>query len=999
MPVDFLTSEQKARYGKFSGEPNEMQLSRYFILDETDLEFISKCRGEQNRLAVALQLTSLRFLGTFILDLNQIPNMVKKFVASQLKISIAVLSEYSRRDATKWTHARLIREQYGYHEFENPWIFRLSRLLFSKAWVSNERPSIMFDFSTAWLIEHKILLPGTSTLIRLISEIRERSFHRLWRKISVLPSKEQEQKLEALLKNQDNRKSDFDRFKQGPTKITSPAFREAIWRYKCLVDFEIQPLDFTTIPPVRLKHLARYASIVSVPKISRMPREKRISILVAYVKVFEIHALDDALDVLDGLLSDIISKAKKIGHKKRLRTLKDLDKSAIMLAEVCNIILDENMPDNRLRQIIFTQLSKEKLLTSIQTIHALARPKNEDFQTEMIEQYGRVRHFLPTVLNELSFMATPEGKNTLKAFDYMVENKDSRKKIFENPPLEIIGQAWKRLVFNSEKLINRQAYTLCFLDKLQDSLRRRDVYVHNSERWGDTRQKLLQGAEWLANRTQVCRSLGHPVKPQIAIADLLKKLDETYQQVIANFDSNKEINLDNTNGQPSLTIGNLDKLDEPPSLIRLREKVNALIPRIDLTELLLEINAHTGFLDAFTHISESNPRATDLNISVCAVLLVEACNLNLEDLVDEAIPALTRYRLNWTKQNYYRIETIVEASTKLVDYQSTLELAQIWGGGEVASADGMRFVVPIKTIHAGANRKYFGSSKGITWYNFLSDQYSGFHGIVIPGTLRDSIFVLEGLLEQQTSLRPQEIMTDTAGSSDMVFGLFWLLGYQFSPRLADAGEAVFYRSDKDADYGVLDELARGRINPKRIEDNWDDMMRVAGSLKLGTVQASELTRSLLKSDKPSSLAKAIIEVGHINKTLYLLNYIDDIDYRRRILTQLNRGESRHALARKICHGHRGEIRKQYKDGQEDQLGALGLVTNAVVLWNTIYLQAALQHLEAQGESIKTEDKARLSPLINDKLNVLGHFNFILAENVSKDSLRPLNQPIDSFQDP
>jgi TnpA family transposase len=92
----------------------------------------------------------------------------------------------------------------------------------------------------------------------------------------------------------------------------------------------------------------------------------------------------------------------------------------------------------------------------------------------------------------------------------------------------------------------------------------------------------------------------------------------------------------------------------------------------------------------------------------------------------------------------------------------------------------MRFVTPVKTVNSGPNRKYFGSGRGITWYNFVSDQYSGFHGIVVPGTLRDSIFVLEGLLEQQTGLNPVEIMTDTAGSSDIIFGLFWLLGYQFS---------------------------------------------------------------------------------------------------------------------------------------------------------------------------------------------------------------------------
>jgi TnpA family transposase len=239
-------------------------------------------------------------------------------------------------------------------------------------------------------------------------------------------------------------------------------------------------------------------------------------------------------------------------------------------------------------------------------------------------------------------------------------------------------------------------------------------------------------------------------------------------------------------------------------------------------------------------------------------------------------------------------------------------------------------------------------------------------------------------------------MTDTSGTSDMVFGLFWLLGYQFSPRLADAGEAVFWRVDKSANYGVLNDLARGRVNTHRIEQHWDDMLRIAGSLKLGTVQASELIRSLLKSERPLSLAQAIIEAGRINKTLYLLNYIDNEDYRRRILTQLHRGEGRHGVARTICHGQRGEIRKRYHEGQEDQLGALGLVTNALVLWNTIYMQASLDHLRLQSVVINEEDETRLSPLVYGHVNMLGHYSFTLAETVMKGGLRPLNQPTEIF---
>jgi len=546
------------------------------------------------------------------------------------------------------------------------------------------------------------------------------------------------------------------------------------------------------------------------------------------------------------------------------------------------------------------------------------------------------------------------------------------------------------MVLDKESRVNKRGYILCFLDKLQDALRRRDIYVEKSDRWGDTRAKLLQGNSWQANRIQICRSLGHPINPQEALSALVHHLDVTYKQVANNFKNNDTVSLDFSGKYPALTITNLKKLDEPLSLTRLNKQVSELLPKIDLTELLLEIHTHTEFASEFTHVSKSNARANDLSISICAVLLSEACNIGLEPLIKHHIPALTRHRLNWVKQNYLRAETLIKANARLVDYQATLSLTKKWGGGEVASADGMRFSTPIRTINAGHNRKYFGSSRGITWYNFVSDQYSGFHGIVIPGTIRDSIFVLEGLLEQQTSLTPNEIMTDTSGASDMVFGLFWLLGYQFSPRLADAGEAVFWRVDKNADYGALNELARSCINTQRIEQHWDDMLRVAGSLKLGAVQASELLRSLLKSERPSSLAQAIIDAGRINKTLYLLNYIDDEDYRRRILNQLNRGEGRHAIARCICYGQRGEIRKRYREGQEDQLSALGLVTNAVVLWNTIYIQASLNHLRKQSIEIRDEDEIRLSPLINSHVNMLGHYSFTLAENVLKGELRQLN---------
>lgn len=994
MPVDFLTVDQKSGYGRFSCRPSEMELSRYFLLDENDRDFIARCRGDDNRLGIAIQLTSVRFLGTFLPEVIHAPRNVKSFLANQLSIdSVGVLKSYGQRETTKREHMALIRDYYGYYDFKGPWSFRLCRLLYARAWIGNERPSLMFDFATNWLIGNKVLLPGITTLTRLISEIRERAANRLWLRLSSLPNAEQKTQLETLLQLKEGQKISYlDHYRKGPVTVSGPSFNEAIERFKSLKSFGIQEINFSYVPPVRLKVLGRFASMASTYKISRMPDEKRIATLLAFTKAFETIALDEALDVLDLLITEIAAEAKKIGQKKRLRTLKDLDRSALYLAEAFQWVLDDTVPDEGLRKMIFATVPREKMVESVKTVNDLARPPDDDFHDELVEQYGRVRRFLPHLMNHVEFKAAPGGKFVLDTFDYLRSIEVTRKHFLEDPPLDIITPAWERLVIDSEGKVNKKGYVLCFLDRLQDALRRRDIYVESSDRWGDTRAKLLQGSEWQANRVQVYRSLGHPLNPKEAVSGLASQLDGAYKDVIANFQSNEKVCIDHSSKRPSLTITHLDKIDEPPSLKKLKEGVQSLLPKVDLTELLLEVHTHTGFTDEFTHVSESNAKADDIAISVCAVLMAEACNIGLEPLVKHHVPALTRHRLSWVKQNYLRAETLVKSNARLVDYQSTLSLPKKWGGGEVASADGIRFVTPIRTINAGPNRKYFGSKKGITWYNFISDQYSGFHGIVVPGTLRDSIFVLEGLLEQQTGLNPTEIMTDTSGTSDMIFGLFWLLGYQFSPRLADAGEAVFWRIDKNADYGPLDEIARSCVNTRRIEEHWDDMMRIAGSLKIGTVHASELIRSLLKSDKPSSLAQAIIDLGRINKTLYLLNYIDDEDYRRRILNQLNRGEGRHSMARVICHGQRGEIRKRYREGQEDQLGALGLVINAAVLWNTIYMGEALNHLRNSGSvEIREEDEARLSPLVHEHINVLGHYSFTLAESVLKGELRPLNK--------
>ena len=248
------------------------------------------------------------------------------------------------------------------------------------------------------------------------------------------------------------------------------------------------------------------------------------------------------------------------------------------------------------------------------------------------------------------------------------------------------------------------------------------------------------------------------------------------------------------------------------------------------------------------------------------------------------------------------------------------------------------------------------------------------------------------LLEQETELEPMEFMTGTAAYSDAVFGLFWLLGYQFSPRLADLGDARPWRIDRKAGYGPFNSLGKGTINLGLIRENWSDMIRLAGSLKSGHLKAAGLMRTLQVRDKPTTLARALSEIGRIAKTIDVLHSIDDAAFRRRILTQLNHTELRHRLGRRVHHGERGEIRSALRQGQEEQPGSLGLALNAVVHWNAIYMQEAIQQVRLGGMGVHENDLAHLSPLIWRHLNFLGRYDFFLPDTVLNSGLRPLRNP-------
>ena len=994
MAFAFLSDTHLERYGRYSGDPTVDQLTDAFRLDPAELTHISTLRHDHTRLGYAVQLCTLRHLGTFLNDPTAVPTVVVQTLCNQLGLrDPGVLGRYIERLSTPYEHQQHIRKALGYVPFEGEAVTELLDWLRSSAQLEEVRPIELFDRCTRRLTQRHVLLPGATVLAKLIVTVREEAAGQLYRDLETLLTPIYKDTLEMLVVKTDGEtRTPLEQLKDPPDRISVPALLTALERLEQIRAVGVGNISISSFAESRLDALVRYAEGANAQTLSRLSSARRYATLLIYIQHLEKSATDDVLLMFEGLMASQGNLSERKRRQERLRSLKDLDEAALALREVARVVLDDTVVDGDVRKTALQQVSKDALTLWVTQVGELAIPPGQQLSESWKHALGAVSRFLVPLIQAIAFEGTPTSVPLLAAMKFLTQAEGSRRRSWRTAPKDFIPKSWEDAVYPTGGEPDKPSYLLCVAYRLWTALKGREIFVGRSHKYGDPRGQLLSPEAWQDKKADVCRSLNLASSATEFLEGLNVDLSTQYQETLEHLPENHDVRLETVVGKTTLTLKPLEKRSDSETLKWLEGQYEDRLPAIDLPELLLELHTSTGFLDAFTLASGGLGRTDDLHISMAAVLVSQACNIGLKAVSQRGIPALTLSRLAWVSRNYIRPDTLERSNALLVDAQAKLELAGRWGDGEVASADGMRFVVPTSSIYTRYNRKYFGSQRGITYYNYTSDQFTGFHHIIIPGTVRDSLYILAGLLEHKTSLRIQELMSDTAGSSEIIFGLFHLLGYTFSPRLADLDSVRYWRLDKEVDYGALEGLSKNVVNQNRIAEQWDDVLRLVGSLKLGTVKAPEVMRVLAREGSLSGLGKAVAEIGKVAKTLYLLRYIDDADYRRRIQTQLNRGELRHRVARAVCHGRRGELYQKYQRGLEDQLGALGLVVNAIVLWNTRYGEAILGHLRGIGEDLHDGDISRLSPLKFAHINVLGRYHFEMSPDVAGGDLRPLRDP-------
>lgn len=223
-----------------------------------------------------------------------------------------------------------------------------------------------------------------------------------------------------------------------------------------------------------------------------------------------------------------------------------------------------------------------------------------------------------------------------------------------------------------------------------------------------------------------------------------------------------------------------------------------------------------------------------------------------------------------------------------------------------------------------------------------------------------------------------------------------LLGFKFAPRIRDLNDKKLFIPESSTGYSALSENIGLTINSKKIIQNWDELLRLAASIKNGTVTASLIVKKIGSYPRQNGLAVALRELGKIERTLFMLDWYMSPELRRRVTAGLNKGEARNALARAVYFNRLGEVRERSFENQRYKASGLNLVTAAIVLWNTVYIEKAVEHLKEQGEKIDDELLQHLSPLGWEHIHLTGDYVWEDRTKLKKGEFRALRKPSHSF---
>lgn len=978
---ELLTPEQRQVLMQIPED--EWVLGTYYTFSKRDLEIINKRRREENRLGFAVQLAVLRYPGWPYTHIKSIPDSVIHYISKQIGATPSSISLYPQRENTLWDHLKELRSEYDFVTFT----LREYRIAFKHlhqlAFENGDAIHLLHE-CIDFLRKNKIILPAITTLERMVWEARSMAEKKLFNTVSQSLTNEQKGKLEEIITSQhpsESNKTILGWLKEPPGHPSPETFLKVIERLEYIRGMELETVQINHLNRNRLLQLSRLGSRYEPYAFRDFQENKRYSILTVYLLHLTQDLTDKAFEIHDRQILSLLSKGRKAQEEIQKQNGKKLNEKVIHFTSIGQALIKAKQEKLDVFEVLESIIEWNSFVSSVEEAQELARPADYDYLDLLQKRFYSLRKYTPTLLRVLEFHSTKANEPLLQAVKIIRGmNESGKRKVPDDSPVDFISKRWKKHLYEDDgTTINRHYYEMAVLTELREHVRAGDVSIVGSRQYRDFEEYLFSEDTWYQTKENTRLSVSLSFEDYIT--ERTSSLNERLKWLAANSNKLDGVSLE----KGKLSLARLEK-EVPKEAKKFSASLYQMLPRIKLTDLLMDVAHITGFHEQFTHASNNRKPDKEETITIMAALLGMGMNIGLSKMA-EATPGLTYKQLANVSQWRMYEDAMNKAQAVLVNFHHKLQLPFYWGDGTTSSSDGMRMQLGVSSLHADANPHY-GTGKGATIYRFTSDQFSSYYTKIIHTNSRDAIHVLDGLLHHETDLNIEEHYTDTAGYTDQIFGLTHLLGFKFAPRIRDLSDSKLFTIDKASEYPKLEAILRGQINTKVIKENYEDVLRLAHSIKEGTVSASLIMGKLGSYSRQNSLATALREMGRIEKTIFILNYISDESLRRKIQKGLNKGEAINGLARAIFFGKQGELRERTIQHQLQRASALNIIINAISIWNTLHLTKAVEYQKRSG-SFNEELLHHMSPLGWEHINLLGEYHFNSEKMVSLDSLRPL----------
>ena len=961
-------------------------LIRYYTFNESDLSLIRQRRGDANRLGFAVQLCLLRYPGYALASDSVLSDPVIEWVARQVQATPESWAKYGERDVTRREHAQELRIYLSLLPFGLSDFRALVRELTDLA-QQTDKGLLLAGQALENLRQQRRILPTLTVIDRACSEAVARANRRVYRTLIEPLNQQHRNKLDELLTIKAGSNSTWLTWlRQSPLKPNSRHMMEHIERLKIFQLVALPEGLDRHIHQNRLLKLAREGGQMTPQDLSKFENERRYATLVAVVLESTATVTDELVDLHDRILIKLFSSAKNKHQQQFQKQGKAINDKVRLYSKIGQALLEAKASGDDPFAAIEAVIPWDEFAQSVTDAELLARPEAFDHLHLVSENFNTLRRYTPAFLEVLQLRAAPAAQRVLDAVQQLREmNADNLRKVPSDAPTAFIKPRWKPLVITPEG-IDRRFYEICALSELKNALRSGDIWVKGSRQFRDFEDYLIPPATFAALKQKQALPLTINPNSDQYLEERLQLLDEQLATV-AKLAKDNEL-PDAILTESGLKITPLDSA-VPDTAQALIDKTSQLLPRIKITELLMDVDEWTGFTRHFTHLKDG-AQAKDRTLLLSAIL-GDAINIGLTKMADSS-PGMTYAKLSWLQAWHIRDETYSAALAELVNSQLHHTFATNWGDGTTSSSDGQRFRAGGRGESTGHVNPKYGNEPGRLFYTHISDQYAPFSTRVVNVGVRDSTYVLDGLLYHESDLRIEEHYTDTAGFTDHVFALMHLLGFRFAPRIRDLGETKLYVPQSVQDYPTLRPMIGGTLNIKHVRAHWGEILRLAASIRQGTVTASLMLRKMGSYPRQNGLAVALRELGRIERTLFILDWLQSVELRRRVHAGLNKGEARNSLARAVFFNRLGEIRDRSFEQQRYRASGLNLVTAAIVLWNTVYLERATQGLTDAGKPVNTDLYQYLSPLGWEHINLTGDYVWRQSRRLEDGKFRPLRMP-------